>query len=282
MILVADSGSTKCDWLLDLGEGHTREFHTMGFNPLFHTSDVIAHEILKNSELMGLSHAVTDIFFYGASVSSDDRRAIVINALKSCFPKAKIHADHDLTGAARATCGHNPGIACILGTGSNSCYFDGTTISEKVPALGFILGDEAGGAWFGKEFIRHYLYHELPENIEQYLHQNGIEKEDIFTRVYKSEGTNVYLASFMKIIHQFKKENIIHGMLQRGFKEFLKIHVCKFENYKEVPVHFVGSVAINFREELTECCASMGIQMGVFTNHPVTGLLKFHQSLSRV
>ncbi|MBS3915185.1 MAG: N-acetylglucosamine kinase [Bacteroidetes bacterium] len=278
MLLVADSGSTKCDWLLDQENGNSLAFTTVGFNPLFHSTEFIVAEIWKNEGLMEHTTKVTEVHFFGASISSDERKTVVVNALKQVFRGAEIHADHDLAGAAIATCNGDPGIACILGTGSNSCFYDGKEIYEKVPALGYILGDEAGGAWFGKEFLRLYLYHQLPALIEQELEHNGVFKEIIFNRVYQQEGANVYLASFMTTIKKYKDEKIVQQLLFEGFREFLKAHVICYNNYKLFPVHFVGSVAKYFRMELEQVCSELGIQSGVFTNEPVQGLLEYYRN----
>jgi glucosamine kinase len=279
MLLVADSGSTKCDWLLDLGSGKSIPFSTMGFNPLFHHTEFIVAEIHQNEGLMEHAAGVTEVHFFGASISSEERKTTVTHALEQVFRNATIHADHDLAGAAIATCGGEPGIACILGTGSNSCFFDGKEMYEKVPALGYILGDEAGGAYFGKEFLKLFLYHKLSPEISQHLEENGVTKEIIFRHVYQSEGANVYLASFMNTIRKFREEPAIKRMLVQGFHEFLKAHVCCYEGYKLFPVHFVGSVSWYFREELEQACEENGITTGTFTNEPVIGLLEYYRNL---
>lgn len=276
MILVADSGSTKCDWLLENPGSEPLSFSTIGFNPMFHNADFIATEILKNDGIVRIADSVTQIFYYGASVSSPDRVETIKSALHRVFPLADISAEHDLTGAVRATCGTKSGIVCILGTGSNSCYFDGITIDDHIPALGYILGDEAGGADFGRRFLQMYLYHKLSPVIVTAIEDSGVSKEDIFRHVYREPGANVYLASFMRLIHKFRAYVEIREMLRTGFKDFLDIHVCGYDMYKEVPVHFVGSVGVNFKEELMDVCRSMNIKTGLFTNEPVKNLFHYH------
>jgi N-acetylglucosamine kinase-like BadF-type ATPase len=276
MILVADSGSTKCDWLLQQPGSSPLSFHTMGFNPMFHTSEFIVAEIQKNKSLLQYAKQVTHVYYYGASVSSPDRITLVKNALKTIFEHAEISAEHDLTGAARATCGTEPGIACILGTGSNSCYFDGKEIHDSIPALGYVLGDEAGGAWFGREFLKLYLYNQLPNEINEAIKNNGHIKEEIFRRVYKTEGANVYLASLMPLILQFKNHEKIQEMLKSGFLEFLKYHVVPIKEHLQCNTHFVGSIGLHFREELIAVCNSMNIKTGIFTNKPIDNLFHYH------
>lgn len=275
MILVADSGSTKCDWVA-IHNGSQSEFFTIGFNPLFHSAPFIEAEIRKNEGLNSLSNQVTHIHYYGASVSSEDRKAIVETALKNVFSNAILSVDHDMIGSVYATCGTKPGIACIIGTGSNSCYFDGKNISEKVPALGFILGDEAGGAWLGKRLLKDYLYHDVPVEIEKDLTAMGLTKEVIFDKVYKQPNANVYLASFARFLGQRQHVKYVRDIIEEGFREFIKIHVCKFENHREVPVHFVGSVAFFSQDILKKVCEEYNISLGTVTNEPIHGLVAYH------
>ncbi|MBU6324193.1 MAG: hypothetical protein KJS92_01800, partial [Bacteroidetes bacterium] len=244
MLLIADSGSTKCDWVLVNPKGEEHPFHTMGFNPFFHSTDFIAQEIRKNRDLMDHAAQVTEVYFYGAGCSSPERNEVLIDALREVFPVAAVTVDHDLTGAAYATCGTEPGIACILGTGSNSCYFDGVQIHEKVPALGYVLGDEAGGTWYGKELLRLFLYKELPEHIHRGLVEEfKLNKESIFEHVYNIPNPNVYLASFMRFLSSRSQDAWVRDFMYNGFSKFINIHIWKYENHLDVPVHFVGSVA---------------------------------------
>lgn len=250
--------------------------HTIGFNPMFHNSEFIRDEILKNTNLVQNANTIKKVYYYGASVSSPDRREIVRKALADVFKSAELYTDHDLIAAARSTCGETPGIACILGTGSNSCFYDGKNIADGVPALGYILGDEGGGAWFGRELLRLYLYNLLSDEIKEDLKGMGAEKEEIFRRIYRSPGPNVYLASFMPLIGKHRADATIKNMLHHGFLEFCKFHVCTFENYKNYSVHFVGSVAMYFKEELFKVCSELNIATGIITNEPVQELFTYH------
>lgn len=280
MLLIADSGSTKCDWIGSSERG-TLRFSTMGFNPFFHSTELIISEINKNAELINYAERVKNLFFYGSGASSPERVAIIFNALKFVFPNAEIIVNHDMVGSVYATCGSDPGIACIIGTGSNSCYYDGKNISEKVPALGYILGDEGSGTWLGKILLRDYLYHDLPEKLETAFKETfGLSKEDIFDSIYKKAHVNVYLASFAKFLGQFKDDEYVRSIVKNGFDAFIKVHVCKFEEHKTVPVHFVGSVANGFSEILRTCGDSFGITIGKITNEPALGLLEYHTGVS--
>lgn len=277
MILVADSGSTKCDWIFADESGNRQQFFTMGFNPFFHGSNLIENEIRKNQGLSEIAAQVKHVYFYGAGASSPNRNEVVYYALRQVFFKAEVVVDHDLSGAAYATCGDEPGIACILGTGSNSCYFDGKQIFEKVPALGYVLGDEAGGTFYGKELLRMFLYKELPESIHNGLIEKyNLTKENIFESVYNKPNANVYLASFMRFLSDKRDEKWVRDFIYNGFSKFINIHIWKYENHKEVPVHFVGSVAYHFSELLTEACKIHRLKVGIITSEPVKHLVDYH------
>lgn len=278
MLLIADSGSTKCHWAALNKDGKVQRFETMGFNPFFHDSEKIAHEIMTNDGLRALAPHISRVVYYGASVSSDDRKAIVTGALQRVFTQASTYVDHDMIGSVHATCGSEPGIACIIGTGSNSCYFDGKEISEKVPALGYILGDEGSGTWLGKALLRDYLYHDLPEGMAtDFKATYALDKEDIFNRIYKQPGVNVFLASFARFLGKHKAQPWVQKTVADSFDAFIRVHVCKFENHQSVPVHFVGSVAYHFREELTAACNRFGLKTGVITDEPILGLIRYYQ-----
>jgi hypothetical protein len=220
---------------------------------------------------------VQHVFFYGAGASHPSRNAVIEEALKRVFTHAEITVDHDLTGAVYATCGDEPGIACIMGTGSNSCYFDGQDIYEEVPALGYVLGDEAGGTFYGKELLRMFLYHELPEKIHQGLiDRYQLTKESIFEAVYNKPNPNVYLASFMRFLSDNRDSKWVRDFIYNGFSKFINIHIWKYENHKDVPVHFVGSVAFHFQDLLREACKIHRLNIGVITSEPVVNLVEYH------
>jgi len=279
MLLIADSGSTKCHWALLLPDGNVQRFETMGFNPFFHDADKIATEIQQNDGLNSIANGVTKIAYYGASVSSPERAEIVRNALSRVFTHASFSIDHDMIGSAHATCGTSPGIACIIGTGSNSCYFDGKNISEKVPALGFILGDEGSGTWLGKILLRDFLYHDLPPELEaDFISTYQIGKEDIFKSIYSQTGVNVYLASFAKFFGKNRQHDWVQKAVKDGFRTFNRTHVCKFDNYESLPVHYVGSIAFHFKEELAAVGKEMNLQIGNITNEPILGLVNYYKN----
>lgn len=278
MIVVADSGSTKCDWIIIRQDGEFIGTHTMGFNPFFHSTALIENELNANETLHKHRYQVSEVYFYGAGCSSEARNQIVAAALHAVFPTVNtIKVDHDLTGAALATAKDAPGIACIIGTGSNSCYFDGNKVHESVPALGFILGDEGSGAYFGKILLSKFLYNKLPADLHSALKERyDINKEKIFYHVYNQPNPNVYLASFMRFMSDHRDHPFFMEMIYKGLASFINIHVWCYENFREVPVHFVGSIAHYFREVLNEVAVNHRFTIGKIEQKPVEALARFH------
>jgi N-acetylglucosamine kinase-like BadF-type ATPase len=281
MILIADSGSTKCDWMIVENETKQTLTSTMGFNPFFHTTEFIATEIRKNCILTEYAYQINEIFFYGAGCSHPDRNQQVALALNSIFTNANVVVDHDLTGAALAACQGKPGIACILGTGSNSCFFDGKDIFEEVPALGNRLGDEGSGSYFGRKILSLFLYKRLDEEVSNYMkYELQLNKENIFENLYHKPNENVYLASFMKIYAKFPGNKKLNKILFDGIAEFADIHILCFNNYKEVPVNFVGSVAFYNQEIIHQVAEKIGFKVGNIIRQPIGGLLAYHLKTS--
>ena len=277
-ILIADSGSTKCDWMVIDETGATlSEFHTMGFNPYFHNSDLVEEKMRESEEAMSIAKDVSKVYFYGAGSSSEALCAVIREGLERVFTEANVHVGHDLDGAAYSTYAGSPAITCIIGTGSNSCYFDGEVTTEKVPALAYILGDEASGSWFGKRLLSLHLYHKLdPIVYADFNSTFGFSKDDIVNRVYKEPNANVFLASFMTFLGRHQEVPQIISLLEEGFQAFIDVHVKCYDNYREVPVHFVGSVAFHFQSVLRHVCAREGIEVGQIIKRPVDGLANYH------
>lgn len=277
-VLIADSGSTKCDWqLLDASGKELMEFHTMGFNPYFHSADKVEEVMAAHTDVDTIKGEVTHVFFYGAGSSSGPLCSIIEEGLQRVFDGAKITVDHDLVGAAYSTYDGRSGITCIIGTGSNSCHFDGNAVSEEVPALAYILGDEASGSWHGKKLLAAKLYHHLPAAIEADFDATyGLSKDDIVDHVYIKDDPNVFLASFMTFIGKHKDEPLFKAWLSEGFRAFLDVHVKCFDGWSTEPVHFIGSVAYHFQEELRAECAKDGIELGQIIKKPIDGLAAYH------
>ena len=277
MILIVESGSTKSDWVLVENGATTKRFKTMGFNPFFHNEQVISSAIKNNIELCDISNNVLQVFFYGAGCSSDEMNAIVSNALRSIFMNAEVSVEHDLLACALATYEGKPSIACILGTGSNSCYYDGQKLTENVPALGYILGDEGSGSFYGKKLLADFLYNKLPEDMSRdLLNSFKIDKEIIFENVYMKPHANVYLASFMKFISGYKHTEYVDSMVKEGMEKFIQNHVCCYENCKEVKVHFIGSLSFVFKDQLNFSANKLGVNVGLVIKNPVDNLVTYH------
>jgi glucosamine kinase len=275
MILIGDCGSTKCDWVF-VSDQREREFTTKGINPVFHTSEDIS-DLLRKSELSEVANEVKKVFFYGAGCSSNERRQVVYRALSSFFSSAELTVDHDLTACAFSTYEHEPSISCILGTGSNSCYYDGYSLIQSVPSLGYILGDEGSGTYLGKKVLSDYLYQRMPEHLQiTFSRRYALSKDDILANVYSKPDTNVFLASFTPFLVEHQLESYVQGIIASAFRHFLRIHVLSYEQYTSCKTHFIGSIAYLFQSQLIQVCTEMGINTGRIIQKPIDGLVKYH------
>jgi glucosamine kinase len=276
MTIVADCGSTKCDWLLVHGERNHQLENTVGFSPFFHTSEEI-ETIVKEQLLPKLDPSVvTDVYFYGTGVHDGHRADIVKAGLVRCFPKATIEVEHDLLGAARSVCGRNAGIACILGTGSNSCYYDGKKIVDNVPSLGWQLGDEGSGTHLGKALLRAWFYRELPADLNAAFNEAHPEGPHAIKDKAYEKGANAYLATFTKFLGEHQGHPYIQSLVAASLGEFLDRHVLKYSGAQSVPVHFVGSIAHHFQEVLQKCMDERKLKLGNIVRKPIYPLADFH------
>ncbi|MBC7399999.1 MAG: N-acetylglucosamine kinase [Mucilaginibacter sp.] len=277
MILVADSGSTKTDWLLKQPGQDATAFRTPGLNPYFLSEKEIV-KILQDQapELVAFGTEVKEIYFFGAGCSSPDRHEIVSNALSALFSKAYISVDSDLLGSAYATCGHDKGLCCVLGTGSNISFFDGEEIHSGKHGLGFILGDEGSGTWFGKALITDYLYGLMPEEIHT-LFKNTYEltKEEVIQNVYQKPSPNSYLASFARFFNVIRKTEYGKALVNKGLQEFIDTNIKSYPEYHTFKSHFVGSIAFVFEDELKALAATQDIHIGKIIKQPINDLLAF-------
>ncbi len=277
MILIADSGSTKTHWKVINVDKSIETIYTRGLNPYF-TDEGIFHTVL-NSELVLCKNEVQEVHFYGSGCGTKEKILLVKKYLKSCFTSAEINVYSDLLGAARALLGRDKGIACILGTGSVSCIYDGKEIKSTTPSLGFILGDEGGGAMLGKELLRAYFYNKLPENIKNAFIKNfKITREEVLDKVYRQPSPNAYLASFSKFIRTCYHDPFIHDMVYNCFKDFFNNHVMVYPEYKKLPLVFTGSVSANLKEILEEVAGEFGIKISKIMKEPMDGLVEFHRN----
>jgi glucosamine kinase len=253
MLFVVEGGSTKADWMLADGKEIIARFHTIGFNPYFHDSEFIYQTLRSDQKLSAYADAEAEIRYFGAGCSSAEKNRIVQDGLNRFFRNATIHVDHDLMACAYATCGDTEGIACIIGTGSNSCYYDGKKVHEKNYGLGYILGDEGSGSYYGKKLVTNYLYGLMPEHLSSaFTDHYRLDKNSIIRHVYNEPNANVWLASFMPFISERRSDPWMHDLLMRGMHEFFDLYVCNYEHYKNLTVHFVGSLSFIFTDELKE------------------------------
>jgi N-acetylglucosamine kinase-like BadF-type ATPase len=251
-------------------------FHSIGFNPFFHSAEFVFNTLSADGSMASFSDAVTEVQFFGAGCSSDERCEIIAAGLRRFFPRAKVDVDHDLLACAYATCGDSPGISCIVGTGSNSCFFDGKTVHEKNYGLGYVLGDEGSGSYFGKKLLTHFLYGLMPKEIEEdFFNQYNLNKNSIIEHVYKQPNPNVWLASFARFLTPHRAHPYIQSMIKQGLREFMELYVCHYNDYKKYSVHFVGSVAFHFQDELKSVASAMDIKTGKVIKQPVEELMLY-------
>lgn len=279
-MLIAESGSTKTDWRLVNEEGKIEQFITAGFNPFHQNSDSITEEITKNL-LPQLKTEIKEVHFYGAGCSSESMCEIVEIGLKKCFPSAVLFVNHDLLAAARGLCGHEPGIAAILGTGSNSCMFDGKNITMNIPALGYILGDEGSGAYMGKRLLADYIIGKLPDKLATDLaEKSGLTKDNIFEAVYMKPLPNRFLASFGKFLFQRLDEPYVINLVRNSFVDFFDRYICRYPRYDELPVHFTGSIAFYFSKVLHDVANEKKVIVGRIIETPAAALTLYHTGKS--
>lgn len=280
MILISDSGATKTDWKFIDKDGNTSSFSSAGLSPLFWTSKEMAKEINKKfpkKVKSQISHLHAKIYFYGTGCSSKERIKKVHDGLRMALPGAKIFINHDNLAAARALFKNEAGIACIMGTGSNSCHYDGKKIKKVIGGLTYILGDEGSGAHIGMEFIKVFLNDELPVKIHKaFVKEYHLTKDDIFDSVYNKKYPNRFLASFAKFVHEQLHDPAIKSLVKRCMAEFFEKTICRYDNYKKLPVGFVGSIAGHFGKILHEVAKDKGVTIHKIINSPIDELVKYH------
>ena len=278
MILIADSGSTKTDWCVVENGQPIQQISTKGINPFFQSEEEISNEIATSLLPQLKTNALDAVYFYGAGCGFPDKIAMVHRAItKHLQIKREVEVNTDMLAVAHGLCQHEAGIACIMGTGSNSCYYDGKQIVSNVSPLGFILGDEGSGAVLGKLLVGDILKNQMtPELKEKFLKQFSLTPADIIDRVYRKPFPNRFLASLSPFLAQNLDEPCIHALVLGSFKSFLKRNVMQYENFRNSKVHFIGSVAFYYKTILAEAAQEMNIQLGTIIKSPLEGLIKYH------
>ncbi|GAB2868577.1 N-acetylglucosamine kinase [Hymenobacter ruber] len=281
MILIADGGSTKCSWC-QLDDAHNRVyFNTEGYNPDFMDTAAIVASLNQNLPSTLPREEVTDVHFYGAGVSSAQKAEVIAAALRQVFPKTKAHVTEDLLAAARALLGHKPGFAAILGTGTNSCLYDGEKIIYNVDSLGYFLGDEGSGSYFGKRLLRDYLRGLLPDGLQEIFKETYSlgTRNDILDRLYNQPLPNRYLANFAKFAYDHNNVSYCREIVLEGFETFFQNLVLHYPRFQEYTFNCVGSVGYNFRDVLTQVAKTHGMEVGKIIRSPIDDLVAYHDEL---
>ncbi|MBS1754239.1 MAG: N-acetylglucosamine kinase [Ferruginibacter sp.] len=275
--LIADSGSTKAEWCLINGK-KTKTFYTQGLSPYFLSAEQIEYIINEELKPKMKNTEPDEIFFYGTGCSNADNVKLVKKAINKVFTNASVDVNHDLMGAAKALCGHEKGIACILGTGSNSCYYNGKKIVKNSPGLGYVLGDEGSGAYMGKKVVQHFLYKTFDEDLmDRFNAKYNTNSDEILTAVYKQPLPNRYLATFTEFLVENRGHYMIENIIEDSFNDFFFNHIYKYRESWTMPLNFTGSVAYGFRDVLKDLCNSYELNLGKVIKKPMDGLVKFHR-----
>ena len=275
MLIIIESGSTKSDWLIIEGENRVQHF-TMGFNPFFHSSGFIEDTLINDPFLKEYFQKKVEIYFYGAGCSSDNLNKTVKDGFLRVFKQASVSVNHDLYAAGLSLYRKKDVIACILGTGSNSVYFDGKNLSEEVPALGYILGDEGSGSFFGKQILTDFLYRKLPKELHSELVSMQLNKDEIFKKIYMEANANVFLASMSPVLIKYKHLDYCQKLIKHGLELFIDRHVLCYANCREVEISFVGSISALLSEELEQICKKNGLTVGQIIRRPIDSLADYH------
>lgn len=277
MIVIADSGATKTSWVAQ-NKGQNTRLSTEGISPYFFSSEQIA-ALVQDKLLNSLpSEPIEAIYYYGTGCATETNKLLVKNGLANGFKiDAPIEVESDLMAAARALCGAHPGVACILGTGSNSCVFDGRKIIRNNPAPGFILGDEGSGAYLGKKVLQYFIYETFDEEL---MHKFRLTYTDdyrtILDKVYKQAWPNRYLASFAPFLSENRGHYMIENIIEDGLSDFFQHHLYKYPETWQQPIHFVGSIAFHFADMVKTICQNIELECGNILKEPMEGLITFH------
>lgn len=277
-VLIADSGSTKTQWCLLTGN-KKKMISTQGISPYFLNDETLG-KILSDELLPQTGKIeIDEIFYYGTGCSNLVNISLVKRGLKKIYPGAAIKVDHDLLGAAKALCGDEKGIACILGTGSNSCYYNGKKIVKNSPGLGFILGDEGSGTYLGKKVLQYYLYNTFDaELMDKFKNKYPQTNSEILDNVYKTALPNRYLAGFVTFLIENRGHFMIENIIEDSINDFFFNHVYKYRESWTMPINFVGSVAYGFKDVLAEMCKDYELKLGKVIKSPMDGLIKYHKA----
>lgn len=277
MKLIVDCGSTKADWVILNGEEVVTSFQSEGFNPNYTDRDSILSIILNKSSYRTYIQEITEVFFYGSGCGNEKNCNLIKEIFSLIFINAKIEVTHDMMAACHAVLGNNKGIVCILGTGSNSCFYDGKEITEKATSLGYILGDEGSGSYIGKKLVRDYFYKKMPNELSSKFEQEyELNINTLIDNVYHKNQASKYLADFTKFAFNNMNHDYIKDLCSKSFDEFIEYFVLKYKNAKDYEIGFIGSVAYYFKDILNKSLENHGSKLGKVIKNPIDGLIEYY------
>ena len=279
MILITDGGSTKCDWiLLDQKGDVVLKTRTKGLNPAVVPEENIRERILANQDLLPFVTKIYVVDFFGAGCGTKTPIRLLTRILSEIFPLATVSVNEDMVAAVYAAT-TKPGIVCILGTGSNSCYFDGTHIHNGIESLGYSLMDEASGNYFGKRLIRDYFYKKMPSQLAlEFKNKFNLDPDEIKNHLYKRHNPNMYLASFAEFIFTSKEVNgYFYKLITEGMLKFIEYRILCFKESQNVPIHFIGSIAHFSEDIIKDCMKPYNLELGNIIRRPIDGLIDYYR-----
>ncbi len=277
-ILIADSGATKTHWAL-LHNGTRKNIYTQGLSPYFVNTDQIITILTKELWPKVKLEVIDAIYFYGTGCSTSANNKIVAKALLAQYPKAKVAVDHDMMGAAKGLCHNTKGIACIIGTGSSACYYNGTTITKSRTGLGYALGDEGSGSYLGRMVLQHYLYQTFDADLlYAFEAEYEVTRNDILQAVYKQPFPQRYMATYTQFLYNHRGHYMIENILEDGINDFFFKHIIHFKESWKQPIHFVGGVANAFKDVIKMLAAEYNLTLGSIHRRPMDGLVAYYKS----
>ena len=279
MIAIVDGGSTKCDWVILENDGtEVLKTETVGFNPNIIKPALITIEIEKNQALIKFKDYLENIFFYGSGCGTPENKLIVEREIQRVFSNAQIRVKEDLLAAAYAAYRGVPAIVCILGTGSNACYFDGENVKTELPSLGFLIGDEGSGSALGKQLVRHYFMKKLPPDLhQQFTEIYQLNIDDLLKNMYHNPRANAYMADFTRFIVDRKTHPYFQNFIYKELKNFLEFQVMPYEECRESEINFIGSIAYFFEDSLRAVASDFHFKIGTVVQRPIESLVNYHR-----
>lgn len=276
-ILIADSGSSKTEWVFIDSTNKQSSFSSEGLNPYFRSKKEISKSIKNMIKNLIGENRVDQIFFYGSGSGNSINESILKVVFIDNFPSAQISIESDLLAAAIACFGNKKGIACVLGTGSNACVYDGKKIAKKIPSLGFVLGDEGSGGYLGKKLLNSYYYKTMPIELREEIEsKTDMNLETVLHKIYRESQANRFVASFTEILNDFKNHTFIKETVREGFEDFVDKQLCYFEESESLEIGFVGSIASVYENTLREVLRERGMKVSVIVRNPLEKLTEYH------